>query len=254
LEELYWNFMQIRGLGDGLWFVAALFVSFVPFYCFIRQYEKGASATRCWLLLGISFLLSLISNIYKIAMDPALLPWNVVALPWHIEYIFIAMFYMVLGYLFRTKFEEKMEKYNSVGFCLLLSALYLVTIFIGKLWIHNMYVATLYNYLEELFGIAAVISLCKLLPADKLVLYIGQNTLLCFALHGKVYSLLQTLFRKLIPGLYYAILNNTLLSSAFSVLLTVSLSLILLTPIWCINRWLPYTIGRKKLPVKKVTE
>lgn len=39
LEELKWNFLQIRGQGDSIWFVAALFVAFMPFYFFIQWYE-----------------------------------------------------------------------------------------------------------------------------------------------------------------------------------------------------------------------
>lgn len=39
LTELMWNFLQIRGKGDGIWFVAALFVSFIPFYFAINWYE-----------------------------------------------------------------------------------------------------------------------------------------------------------------------------------------------------------------------
>lgn len=40
--ELKWNFLQIRGQGDLIWFVAALFVAFVPFYFFIQWYEDEA--------------------------------------------------------------------------------------------------------------------------------------------------------------------------------------------------------------------
>ena len=39
LEEIKWNFLQIRGEGDLIWFVAALFVAFIPFYIFIQWYE-----------------------------------------------------------------------------------------------------------------------------------------------------------------------------------------------------------------------
>lgn len=41
--ELKWNFLQIRGLGDEIWFVAALFVAFIPFYRFINWYESKHS-------------------------------------------------------------------------------------------------------------------------------------------------------------------------------------------------------------------
>lgn len=39
LSEFAWNLLQIRGLGDGVWFVAALFVAFIPFYFFIKWKE-----------------------------------------------------------------------------------------------------------------------------------------------------------------------------------------------------------------------
>lgn len=55
LEELKWNFLQIRGQGDQIWFVAALFVTFIPFYFFVRFYESkpqkingGGTAISVW--------------------------------------------------------------------------------------------------------------------------------------------------------------------------------------------------------------
>lgn len=44
--ELMWNFLQIRGYGDGVWFVAALFVAFIPFYFFIDWYEARNEKMR----------------------------------------------------------------------------------------------------------------------------------------------------------------------------------------------------------------
>lgn len=46
LEELKWNFFQIRGQGDQIWFVAALFVAFIPFYFFIQKYEAIPQKVR----------------------------------------------------------------------------------------------------------------------------------------------------------------------------------------------------------------
>lgn len=245
-EELLLNFMQIRGHGDGVWFVAALFVAFIPFYYFIHWYEKRLSEVAYRWLLIISLVLSVGSNIYVLVIDSALLPWNSTALPWHMEYIFIAMFYMVLGYLFRTKFEANFERYNSTVFRVILCVLYLSAIFVGAKLIHNSWLTVFWTYVEQLLGIATIVSICKVLPANKMILYIGQNTLLCFALHGKVYSLLQVLLRRFFSVTYGAILENTIVSSLFSVLFTIALSIILIVPIWFINRWLPFTIGRRK--------
>ena len=46
IEELMRNFLQIRGQGDLIWFVAALFVAFVPFYFFIQWYEDEVDKVR----------------------------------------------------------------------------------------------------------------------------------------------------------------------------------------------------------------
>lgn len=43
LTELKWNFLQIRGQGDGIWFVAALFVAFIPFYFFIKWFDRKST-------------------------------------------------------------------------------------------------------------------------------------------------------------------------------------------------------------------
>lgn len=103
LEELKWNLLQIRGLGDGIWFVAALFVAFIPFY-FVIRWNKPIYACI------LSFILALVSSIYRAYMNPDLLPWGTNALPWHLEYIFFAMFWMVLGYYFKLYGEAIFER------------------------------------------------------------------------------------------------------------------------------------------------
>ena len=249
--ELFWNMLQIRGHGDGLWFLSALFMAFIPFFFLIRWYEHNTIPTKSRWLFCISLSLSLISNVYVIIMDSALLPWNTVALPWHLEYIFPAMFFMVLGYLFRVKFEEVFDKYNTPVFRWIIWCIYLCIVFLSQQITGNAFVDTLMTYTSQLLGIASVISVCKILPTNKTMLYIGQNTLLCFALHGKAYSLLQTVIRKILPGIYRAILANALSSSLFSLLLTILLSFILLIPIWIINRWFPFLIGKKRAAERK---
>ena len=236
--ELFWNFLQIRGHGDGMWFVAALFVTFFPFFFIIRWYEGCTSKAKAWWVLGIAWLLSALSNAYAARMAPNLLPWKDIALPWHLEYVFVAMFYMVLGYLFRMRLEPVFDRYHSAGIRWFLWILYLTAVKFG----HRL--GPLDQYVTNLLGIAAVVSLSKILPANPMVLYIGQNTLICFGLHGKLYSLLQAVCRKGIPSLYNGILGDALYASLFSIALTVLISLMLIPPIWVINRWFPFVIGR----------
>lgn len=248
-DALLWNFLQIRGENDGVWFVSALFMIFLPFFFFIRWYEKKGGKRNTWLLLGISFCLMCLSEIYNYWMDPEIFPWKSTALPWHLEYIFFGMFYMVLGYLFRKHIEPAFDRLNTTEFRWIVWAIYCVWVLSPFFWdvsINNAVISVLLTYIQQCLGIVAVVALCKVLPGNRFVFYIGQNTLLCFALHGKVYSLLQTLCRKLIPDIYGFILDNWLISDIFSVFLTGVVTVILIIPIWMINRWFPIAAGRRK--------
>lgn len=123
LSELFWNELQIRGQGDGLWFVAALFMAFMPFYFVIRWNKLVAACVA-------SAILSVISVMYCRLMDPALLPWNSVNLPWHLEYIFQAVLWMVLGYYFRLYGEKIWNRYHNTWTCLAVWAAYLMAVYL----------------------------------------------------------------------------------------------------------------------------
>lgn len=244
-EELFWNFLQIRGQGDGVWFVAALFAAFIPFYFLIRWYEKQSGRMRMCLIVSVSLLMSIISRIYAIKMDPTLLPWNDIALPWHLEYIFVAMPFMVLGYIFRLHFEVLFDRHNTKVFRWSIWGVFLCSVLLMSNTENYGFLNLVITYICHLSGVAAVISVCKIIPANRMILYIGQNTLIYFALHGKVYTLLQTLLKKGMPVLYHTILGNGIISVFFSVFLTAVLSLILIFPAYIINRWFPFAAGRR---------
>jgi len=226
-EELKWNFLQIRGQGDGVWFVAALFVSFLPFHFLIRRYEKSRAKQKALRLLCITFLLSLASLLYTKLADP--LPWNSTALPWHLEYVFQAVFFMVLGYLCRQK---------SVDFPLWWLGVYTAAVVIGL-----RFPALMDSHAAGIPSVFALAALCHRLPRTRFGACIGSNTLLCFALHGKVLSALEWSLRRF--GWYAPVLENALLSSLMAIGLTFLMALILMIPIWIINRWFPFLLGRK---------
>lgn len=127
LFELFWNFLQIRGSGDGVWFVAALFVAFIPFY-FIIKWKKPVQACV------LSAVLSLISVLYSNLMNPELLPWGSTALPWHLEYMFQAMLWMVLGYYFRAYAEESFDRLNTALNRVVLWIVYLIVAYMPSVW------------------------------------------------------------------------------------------------------------------------
>lgn len=199
LEELKWNFLQIRGQGDQIWFVAALFVAFIPFYFFIRFYESkpqkinGGYCNKCVVAIALAWLLSFSSILYTRLVPADIFPWNTTSLPWHIEYMFQAMFYMVLGYMFRHNMEAEFDKYNTLKLRIVALLAYLVLVFVpffGKVKV-PMVGDILYHYLTVVVGIATLILIAKEIKANRYINYVGQNTLIYFALHGKALSVIQ---------------------------------------------------------------
>lgn len=252
LSELGWNFLQIRSHGDQIWFVAALFITFIPFYFFIEWYNSGlkpASSRRTAIFVIIALLLFTVDIAYSNLMDPSLLPWGTTALPWHLEYIFQAMFYMTLGYMFRQRWEAGFDRHSTPLLCLGILLLYLFIVYLPYFAdIPNALFSISAIFITPLIGILLVIAYSKVIPPNRYILYVGQNTLIYFALHGKAFSFIQVLLSRYASGIYSAILSNAITSNLFAVAFTFLLSFILLIPAYIINRWFPFIVGRKKTP------
>lgn len=234
LSELFWNVLQIRGSGDGVWFVAALFVAFIPFY-FVIKWNKPVHACV------LSAVLSLISVLYSNLMNPEIFLWGSTALPWHLEYIFQAMLWMVLGYYFRAYAEESFDRLNTVLNRVVLWIVYLIVVYmpsVGGYW------SIPISYLRSILGILAIVSICKVIKTNRYISFVGANTLTYFGLHGKVYAVIEAVLGKF--SLYSELLENVIASSIIAVVITFVLSLILIIPAMIINRWFPWVLGRKR--------
>ena len=101
-------------------------------------------------------------------------------------------------------------------------------------------------YLEQTTGVFALMGVSRKLPRHPVTEQLGRSTLLCFALHGKVMSILEWMLRRAVPGGYAQVLVNPWLSPLLAMMLTVLMALILLVPIGIINRWCPFLLGRKR--------
>lgn len=213
----------------------------------------GGYCNKCVVAIALAWLLSLSSILYTRLVPADIFPWNTTSLPWHIEYMFQAMFYMVLGYMFRHNMEAEFDKYNTLKLRIVALLVYLVLVFVpffGKVKM-PMVVDVLYQYLTSVVGIATLILIAKGIKANKYINYVGQNTLIYFALHGKVYSIIQTLLKKFAVGFYSEVLNSVALSSVFCLGLSLVLSVILIVPACIINRWFPFIVGRKSITIEK---
>ncbi|SDB46788.1 Fucose 4-O-acetylase [Pseudobutyrivibrio sp. YE44] len=236
--EVLKNLLQIRGYGDGLWFVAALFVAFIPFYYVVKIENRNIAVI-------FIFILSFISKLYVEFFPKNFFPWGKAALPWHLEYIFQAMLWMLLGYYFKGEVEEFVDSKNTRLNRFILLFVYLVLIaflseeLLGKVgWIAA-------SYIISLLGVLLLIMLSKVLKTNNYIEYVGANTLIYFALHGKLYAVVQRVLKCKAGTMYCTCLHNIYYSIIISVLITILLSLILIIPSFIINRWFPWMVGRK---------
>ncbi len=249
LESLMWNFLQIRGKSDEVWFVAALFAAFIPFYFIIKKYNNSNNKNKDRNIIIFTLILSILSYCYSKLVNPNLFIWGSNALPWHLDYIFQAIFFMTLGYLFKYKWETKFNKYNNVKNRILITLIYLLLIY--SIYIFNinlsLFLDVIYHYLTSIIGCIVIISYCKVIKINKYISFVGQNTLIYFAFHGKLYSLIQTILKKIIPDIYLIILNNVFYSTVFSICFAILLSILLIIPTLIINNYFPFIMGKKNV-------
>lgn len=238
-QELMWNLLQIRGEGDGLWFVAALFAAFLPFYGLVCIYDRCRSGKKAhWLLLPVLALAVAAEAWTELGLPGLMLPWQSPALPWHLEYIPQALLFMFLGYLAR----EREFHPNGRAAALIWLALLLMGEPGGLL------PALLWRYAIRTVSLTALVALCRILPENRFVKTVGRNTLVCFALHGKLISVMQWALARFAPAAYGSILASAPLSAMLAFALTLTMTAVLLIPIGIIDRYFPFLLGRRRSP------
>ena len=242
IVEIIQNLYQIRYYGDRLWFVPALFTASIAMYFVIKKYEIKPNNG---LLILFVYVLGFIRKLYKVYIDPDLFPWHYTTLPWHLDYIPTALTFMVLGYLFRKDYEKKFDQYNCYR------NLFIITIvFIFVVSFENRSFNYVFDYFYDQFchilGLLMIVSFSKLIKGNKMMLYIGMNTLIYFFIHNKCVTLFEVIFKNLLPQTYEVILTNQLLAAIYCAFFTLLTLLILLIPTHIINKYLYWTVGKKE--------
>lgn len=235
-RRLLMNFLQIRGLDDEVWFVTALFMCFLPFYFFARR-------DRLWLRLPAAWGLSLASLLY--GWYGPVMPWGTRALPWHLQLVFPYMLWMLLGYWFRQYGEKWFDRLFGGWKGLILWGLYFAAVY-GP-WVENtLFQVIFWQYVRGGLGIACMVALSKAVKTNRYIRFVGANTLTYFALHGRVYALVELVLKKLAGGFYDWCLGSAPASNLLAAGITVIVSLVLVVPAEIINKWLPWMLGRRK--------
>lgn len=241
VEEIVWDLLQIRGLNDKMWFIAALFVAHIPFYFFVKYCNKRKR-------ILISIVMFLLSFVYSFFVDGSLYPWGTNTLPWHLEYIFVINFYMVMGFEYKNLALEILDKFDKKQNKIIITGIYIILVtinYFGGFTMSDVFIySILMNISLQLFGVAFCVIISKLIPDNKLISYIGMNTLIYYGLHGKVESIIETILRKV--GIYQSICTNTILGILAGIMIVSVVSIVLLIPTWIINKYLPFVIGKKE--------
>ena len=234
------NLIQVRGYGDGLWFIAALFMAFIPFYFFIK-------IDKPIITIPVAFILSAGSHIYMLLMPKTMFPWGSAALPWHLESVFIYMLWMVLGYYFKGLIESRIDSANKIVSRIAIFVAYIGIVSIPMLMHFNKVSKIAYGYLEGIVGIVLIIMLAKSIKSNKYIAFVGANTLIYFALHGKLYAVIEKVLSSKFNGFYQSCLGNAFTSSLLAIAISIVMSFILIIPAYLINRYLPWMVGRKRI-------
>ncbi len=243
--ELFRNLLQIRYFDERLWFIPALFTAYLVFYFVIGRYEKKQDTGKLLLLCAA---LAFLRKIYKEFMNPELLPWKLINLPWHVDYIPTALLFMVLGYLFKQGWEKRFDEKISGGKKILVVVLYLAIVY--PVYFGDMtfpwFIDFFYDNARHFSALAMIIMIAKMIPAYKLLLYIGSNTLIYFCLHNKAITASEVVCKRFLSGLYRTIEGSPFFSAVFCFVMTGIIALLLMIPAEFINRYLPWTIGKNK--------
>lgn len=227
---------SIKGLlfQDGhnqiLWFISALYIYSIIFYWI----EYFFPSTNRIIIVGL--VLFVLNAILKYWF---MLP----GIPWHIDVAGFACFYMALGKYYKHH-ENKIDKIVSNKVLMLLLIIYSLSIwhfdlkfsFYGSRYIIDSLIITI-------IGLILCVYISKrFLQNNKILLFVGSNTLFYFAFHGKIFAVLQVILKKIVPT--YIIGQNHLSDFGIAICIVLLDAIILIIPMMIVNKYFPQILGK----------
>lgn len=242
--EFLRNMLQVRGFDDRLWFIAALFVAYIPFYFLIKTYEENKIKEKN--LVIIISVLYVLRRLYNHYMPGYLFYWGTNNLPWHIDYIPNALYFMTLGYLFKTKYESNKLDIFLKNKIIVITLIYLAVVYLQIVFYESVLANYIVTYIGHISGIIFIIALSKLIKSNKYINYVGGNTLAYFSMHNKVSTFVEVILERLLNESYSVIAERIFLSTLYCIVTTFVISLFLIIPTTLINKYCPFLLGKKK--------
>lgn len=236
--ELFWNALQIFGKGDQMWFLAALFVAYIPMWIYVNKMSHKYA-------MLLAFMLFVLQKMYAWFVPNQIFPWGTNTLPWHLEYIFIASFFLYLGYSYKNFYEKPLKKFEKPSVLIVLFLIYLILLYLSLVVFcdflnENFFLDFSVELLKTGISMWLCIILSKIIKSpSRFVLFVGKNTLAYFGLHGKVISLLEVVISN-----FGIVLNSVPKVVLCAVILILTTMIILIFPVMFINRYLPFAVGK----------
>ncbi len=215
--------------GGTAWFTSALAVSeLILLFLFIsRQKNIWFYAVACFVLGGLGMALQHGPYQYEI---------------WACHRGVLALIYIAIGGLY-WKYEKKISILMRWYVIVFILIVYVAIILFCK---NTTPIVTLLELkplgiLTTILSCLLLIELCKVLPKNRILNYIGQNTLGIYLISGAVPSVICPIMQKLIPGSHlWVMLLSWLLCLATACFI-----------VQIINRWMPWMFDFQKIKIQR---
>ncbi len=218
------------GEGAVLWFVAALYV----FSLFFYWVERISTSDKSLFIIALSLFILNYVTMYV---------FDIRDIPWHIDGMGFAIFYMALGKLYKHH-EAKIDKKVNREIVAVVAVIYAALVSISPYKINFFGSPILVDaFFISVIGLFVCVYISKLfISRDKLMMFVGANSLFYFAFHGKVYSVLQALTAKILVSAH--ITHTLALDTTLGFVITIADALILIIPAILVNRYAPFLLGK----------
>jgi acyltransferase len=225
-----------------MWFLTCLFVVFIIFHALQRCSLRLPEASASWAFCLAVLLLSILGK-----LDSAYLMFR---LPWGIDVALTGTSFFALGFLAKKKLSSSSSTRIDFGSTLLLVILGACSILFSQM---NDFVNLSFNRLGNYFyfyaagisGIGFCILISKLIPPNRILNYVGLNSLAILALHSSAFNIIRGVDKFLLPHLGLHVLDapliNAIIYSVLQILLTIP-------AIYIINQYFPFMVGQRKSP------
>lgn len=174
------EFVLQIGETSGLWFIACLYITSIIFY-FINKLLTNNKKTLYFIVITVCGIISFLYNKYI-----------QIELPWHIQKVGIAIFFMAMGLIYKNLIEEKIRKYENKINLFFVVLVYSFLLYLNYKIFNNTYISInsydteiLMYFILSLASIWILVIASKKIGSNKWIEFVGKNTLVYFHLVEK---------------------------------------------------------------------